>query len=216
MRTPPYMRLTCLAIVVAAGGCQTVSVDRTAPAPGPAPATQDGRDAPASTPMPPPARPAAAPLIGEAVARVQWSMAENRAQCAPLALLSDAGAKGVARAAQFSGGWAVAFDLPGLRSAYGFAGPGLIPLDAEPDAAQRTRLKEQWPYSRDLPSLPGPAFAGYGLVGAVPYPAANPEGKGLHSLAYLRIGGQRCTYNVWSRISRAHLEALLDTLRVQP
>ncbi|MBZ9646514.1 hypothetical protein K9B33_03055 [Sphingobium sp. 3R8] len=157
----------------------------------------------------------ARPMIGEDVARVQWDMAENRAQCAPLALLSDGGAKGKARAADFSGGWAVAFDLPGIRSAYGFAGPGIIPMDAEPDAAQRARLDRQWPYRRTLAALPGPAFAGYGLIGAEPYPAANPEGKGSQSLAYLRIDGQRCTYNVWSRIGRAHLETLLDNLRLQ-
>jgi hypothetical protein len=157
----------------------------------------------------------AKPLIGEDVARVQWDMAENRAQCAPLALLSDGGARGKARAAQFSGGWAVAFDLPGVRSAYGFAGPGIITIDSEPDAAQRARLAKQWPHRRDIAALPGPGFAGYGLVGAEPYPAADPQGKGLQSLAYLRIGGQRCTYNVWSRISRAHLETLLDNLRLQ-
>jgi hypothetical protein len=36
----------------------------------------------------------------------------------------------------------------------------------------------------------------------------------LQSVAYVRVGGQDCTYNVWSRISRAHLEALLDNLRL--
>lgn len=155
------------------------------------------------------------PLIGEDVARVQWDMAENRAQCAPLALLSDGGMKGKARPAQFGGGWAVAFDLPGVRSAYGFAGPGIIAMDGEADRAQRARLKKQWPHMRALPAVPGPGYAGYGLVGAEPYPAADPQGKGLQSLAYMRVGGQRCTYNVWSRISRAHLETLLDNLRLQ-
>ncbi|CAM8673063.1 hypothetical protein [Sphingobium cupriresistens] len=187
-----------------AGGCAPPPV--TPPA-SPKPLSSDG---PA-----PPAAPASSPLIGADVARVQWDVAENRAQCAPLALRSDGGAAGKARAAQFSGGWAVAFDLPGVRSAYGFAGPGTIAIDAEPDAAQRARLTRQWPYMRDLPTLPHPAFAGYGVVGAEPYPADNADGKGLHSLAYLRIGGQHCTYNVWSRISRAHLETLLDNLRVQ-
>ncbi|KAA9013770.1 hypothetical protein [Sphingobium limneticum] len=157
----------------------------------------------------------AAPMIGEDVARAQWDMAENRATCAPLALLSDGGVKGKARPAQFGGGWAVAFDLPGLRSAYGFAGPGIIAMDGEAEPAQRARLTKQWPHRRDLPALPGPAFAGYGLVGAQPYPADNAQGKGLESLAYMRVAGQGCTYNVWSRISRAHLETLLDNLRLQ-
>lgn len=158
---------------------------------------------------------AAMPMIGEDVARAQWDMAENRAQCAPLALQSDGGVKGKARPAQFSGGWAVAFDLPGLRSAYGFAGPGIIAMDGEAEPAQRARLTKQWPHVRDLPALPGPAFAGYGLVGAQTYPADNAQGKSLESLAYVRVAGQGCTYNVWSRISRAHLETLLDNLRLQ-
>ncbi|WP_420145412.1 hypothetical protein [Sphingobium sp.] len=152
-------------------------------------------------------------MIGEDVARAQWDMAENRAQCAPLALLYDGGMKGKARRAEFGGGWAVAFDLPDLRSAYGFAGPGIIGMDGEADAAQRARLKKQWPHMRDLPALRG--FAGYGLVGAEPYPAADPQGKGQESLAYMRVAGQRCTYNVWSRVSRRHLETLLDNLRLQ-
>lgn len=154
------------------------------------------------------------PLIGEAIARAQWAKADNRAQCAPLGLLSDGRARGVARSANFSGGWAVAFDLPGMRSAYGFAGPGLLPDDALPDTVQRARLTKQWPSMRDLRGLPAPAYAGYGLVGAQPYPATNPTGKRLESLAYLRIAGQGCTYNVWSRLSRAHLESLLDNLRL--
>ncbi|NWK98527.1 hypothetical protein DM806_23245 [Sphingobium lactosutens] len=161
-----------------------------------------------------PARRISAPLIGETIVRGQWAKAENRADCAPLGLVSDGRAQGVARAANFSGGWAVAFDLPGMRSAYGFAGTGLLPDDDQPDSVQRERLTKQWPSTRDLRKLPAPAFAGYGLMGAKPYPAANPSGKGLESLAYLRIGGQRCTYNVWSRLSRAHLESLLDNLRI--
>ena len=51
-----------------------------------------------------------------------------------------------------------------------------------------------------LPSLPEPD---------------NAQGEGLESLAYMRVAGQGCTYNVWSRISRAHLETLLDNLRLQ-
>lgn len=33
-------------------------------------------------------------------------------------------------------------------------------------------------------------------------------------LAYLRVTGQRCLYNVWSQLGRSHLEALLGELRV--
>ena len=41
----------------------------------------------------------------------------------------------------------------------------------------------------------------------------NPDGRGLNSGAYVRVGGERCTYNLWSRLGRAHLEVLLDSLR---
>ena len=54
----------------------------------------------------------------------------------------------------------------------------------------------------------------FGLSGAQAYPADNPQGHGPQSVAYVRVGGQQCTYNVWSRISRTHLETLLDNLRL--
>jgi hypothetical protein len=157
-----------------------------------------------------------APLIGQRIVLAQWAKAENRNACAAVALASDGGRRGTARRANFSGGWAVAFDLPGLRSAYGVAGTGLLAADAESARTQAVRLRAQWPLFRALPHLPRRSFAGYGQSGAKPYPADNPAGTGLHSLAYVRIAGQRCTYNVWSRISRAHLETLLDGLRLVP
>jgi hypothetical protein len=41
-----------------------------------------------------------------------------------------------------------------------------------------------------------------------------PEGgTGPNRLAFLRIAGQGCLYNVWSRLGRAHLERLLAELR---
>ena len=42
-----------------------------------------------------------------------------------------------------------------------------------------------------------------------------PEGGGAgpNWLAYVRIPGQDCLYNVWSRRGRAHLEELLAELR---
>ena len=158
-------------------------------------------------------------LVGADVARAQWARSDDgksgkTPRCAPLALASAAGADGAPRAADFSGGWGVAFDLPNLRSAYGFAGPGVLPDDETPPEAQRTRLARQWPYMQELDQLPAPSFAGYGLSGAEPYPEDNPEGHGLQSIAYVHVGGQTCTYNVWSRISRAHLQALLGNLRL--
>ena len=164
------------------------------------------------------AQPAPA-LVGADVARAQWARSDDgksgeKPRCAPLALASAAGANGVPRAADFSGGWGVAFDLPNLRSAYGFAGPGVLPDDEIPAEAHRDRLERQWPYMQALGQLPAPSFAGYGLSGAEPYPEDNPEGHGLQSIAYVHVGGQTCTYNVWSRISRAHLQALLGNLRL--
>ncbi len=164
--------------------------------------------APDEPPQPPPT-PLAASLT-----RAEWRRAENRASCAAIALTTDGGASATPRRAQFAGGWAIAFDAPQQRSAYGVAGAGLTDADIAAPADQRRRLLGQWPYFAELPTLPGPAFAGYGVVGAMPYPATNADGRGLHSLAYVRIGRERCTYNVWSRISRAHLETLLQSLRM--
>jgi hypothetical protein len=165
-----------------------------------------------ATPEPPPR-----PLIGEAIALAEWRKADNRAECAPLALVSDVGGNGTPRRANFSGGWAVAFDRPNLRSAYGFAGPGLLPDDGEAHEARVAALEVQWPYMRHFrqgENLPDGSAAGYGLEGAEAYSAANPDGRGQDSLAYLRIPGQACQYNIWSKLGRAHLEALLSNLRV--
>ena len=187
-------------------------------------AASPARDEPNGSPPPQaenaivaPARPradASAPLIGERIARAEWAKATDKARCAPLALAGDAGGGGTPRRANFSGGWGVAFDRPGLRSAYGFAGPGILPGDTGSAETQRARLKRQWPLMKEIATLPPPSFAGYGLSGAEPYPPNNPEGYDRQSVAYLRVGGQACTYNVWSRISRAHLESLLDNLRL--
>lgn len=157
------------------------------------------------------------PLIGETVALAEWRKAENRTACAPLALASDAGGAGKPRRANFSGGWAVAFDQPDLRSAYGIAGPGLIPDDRRLHEENVAALEKQWPYARRFgpgENLPNGSFAGYGIEGAQGYSPSNPDGRGQQSLAYLRIPGQLCQYNVWSKLGRAHLEALLENLRI--
>lgn len=146
------------------------------------------------------------------IALAEWRKSENPKTCGPLALSSDAGAGGKARRANFSGGWGVAFDQPGLRSAYGFAGTGFLPEDAQSVSKQRARLAAQWHYFRELAQLPKPSFAGYGVEGAQEYPKANPDGNRLNSIAYVRVAGQACDYNVWSRLGRAHLEHLLESL----
>lgn len=156
--------------------------------------------------------PARQPLAADLVRR-EWARAANRKACAPLFLTSDAGASARPRAAHFAGGWAVAFDLPGQRSAYGIAGTGVLDEDRLPADQAELQLRGQWPYFVSLRDLPQPAYAGYGLEGAKAYGDADPDGRGENSLAYVRVGGQRCLYNVWSRLGRAHLEALLDLLR---
>jgi hypothetical protein len=153
-------------------------------------------------------------LVADRLILAEWSQAENKAVCAPVSFTSDGGKGATPRRANFSGGWAVAFDLPGMRSAYGVAGTGLIPDDDRPEAERRAGLIDQWPSFRDLPALPQPAYAGYGVEGGTAWPADDPQSLKTNALAYVRIGGQACQYNVWSRLGRTHLELLLDNLRV--
>lgn len=134
-------------------------------------------------------------LPAKAVPRVylkQWQKAENRKSCALLAperLGDGEGAK--PRAANFIGGWAVAYDFPDLRSAFGIAGTG---IDASAAAYS------DWPFVREW-SDGGTAH--YGLEG----------GQGPDHLAYLRVPGQACLYNVWTALGQWHLEYLLEQLR---
>lgn len=122
-----------------------------------------------------------------------WMGAENRADCALIApaALGIEGDDVAARQAQFGGGWGVAYDLPDLRSAFGVAGTG---------AEVGGDTYDEWPHER---AWADGSTAGYGPEG----------GTGPNQLAYLRIRGQRCLYNVWSRLGRQHLERLLDSLR---
>lgn len=156
------------------------------------------------------------PLLGEVVVLAEWRKAENRSACAPLAFTTIRSGGGRARRAYFGGGWGAAFDRPGSRSAFGVAGAGLLPTDDAPIAHHREVLARQWPYLRELPGLGREAFAGYGIEGAKPFTVDNPQGRGESLLAYVRVPGQRCQYNVWSKLGRAHLELLLDSLRVVP
>lgn len=124
----------------------------------------------------------------------QWEKAENRDTCAVIAPRSvgQAGATATPRCANFSGGWAVAYDLPDLRSAFGVAGAGVSAGDPTYD---------KWPYAYDWADG---SKVEYGPEG----------GEGPNQLAYLRIQGQDCLYNVWSRLGREHLELLLGELRM--
>ncbi len=149
---------------------------------------------------PPAAGPPRAPWAGQSLRwsqlpapyRTEWEKAANRSTCAPVApsSLGD-GAAARARAATFSGGWAVAYDTPTTRSAFGVAGTGSKASDP---------AYSDWPFVRRWADG---SSAEYGPEG----------GTGDNQLAYLRISGQGCLYNVWSRLGRQHLEHLLDQLR---
>ena len=132
-----------------------------------------------------------------AVYETAWRAAENRRSCALLAprTLGTANVAlggATARVATFAGGWGIAYDLPGTRSAFGVAGTGA--LAGEPGTY------DQWPHRRRW--VDG-SQAAYGPEG----------GTGPNQLAYVSIPGQRCLYNVWSRLGQAHLESLLEQLR---
>jgi hypothetical protein len=157
-----------------------------------APANSEERP-PVSTAPPAPWR--REPLSAEQVPAIflqQWLGAENRASCALIAPASlDAGTGATPRAATFSGGWGVAYDRQGLRSAFGVAGAGV--------SASGPSYSD-WPHSRQWPDG---SSVGYGPEG----------GTGPNQLAYLRIQGQDCLYNIWSRLGVEHLEYLLEQLR---
>ena len=151
------------------------------------------------TPVPDPT-PAPAPWQGNAVSAAavpavylsEWQRAANRTTCAPVAFARlGAGAGATPRAATFSGGWAVAYDMEGQRSAFGIAGAGVEATSPS---------YNEWPYHRRWADG---STAGYGPEG----------GTGPNQLAYLRIAGQGCLYNVWSRLGREHLEYLLGEIR---
>jgi hypothetical protein len=188
-----------LGVLLLAAACAPAPESMPEPAPPPqAPVTPP--PPPAPVPAAPPAPPAlpAAPWAGPrlAVGQVpaafvaEWRKADNRATCALIAPAS-VGAGATPRGAYFAGGWSVAYDQPGLRSAFGVAGTGSRAADPSYDA---------WPHRR---AWADGSTAGYGPEG----------GTGPNQLAYLRISGQDCLYNVWSRLGVAHLEQLMDSLR---
>ena len=124
-----------------------------------------------------------------------WNAADNRDWCGLLALTREAshqaGLQPAVRTATFGGGWGVAYDLGDRRSAFGVAGTG-----ARPDA----NTYDDWPYRREWRDG---CEAGWGPEG----------GSGPKQLAYLRVTGEDCLYNVWSSLGPDHLESLLEGLR---
>lgn len=122
----------------------------------------------------------------------EWRTADNRESCALIAPASlGAGTDATPRAATFAGGWGVAYDQADQGSAFGVAGSG---------STTSEEIFSGWSNRRDWADG---SFAEYGPEG----------GEGPNQLAYLRVNGQDCLYNVWSRLGQEHLELLLDQLR---
>lgn len=175
-------------LLVVAAGCTNPP-----PGDGGAPPPEAGPEGPPTAVLPP------APWAGAALRPAdvpgvyleQWQKAENRGSCALIAPRELGVGEGASpRAATFAGGWAVAYDQPELRSAFGVAGAGI-----GADAATY-----EWP---NAIAWADGSSAGYGPEG----------GSGPNQLAYVRVAGQECLYNVWSRLGVEHLEYLLGELR---
>ena len=132
-------------------------------------------------------------VLGGKIAVAEWKKAENKSTCAPVAFAftGSAGEGAAPRRANFSGGWAVAFDQPNKRSAFGIAGAGVEGSDED---------TARWPHQKQYPDG---SSAGWGLEG--------DTGPGW--LGYVHIASQGCLYNIWSNLGRAHLEFLLGQIR---
>ncbi|MDH5616076.1 MAG: hypothetical protein OEY62_05990, partial [Acidimicrobiia bacterium] len=140
-----------------------------------------------------------------------WATAENQMWCSVLypADPLELSAGGVSRSADFSGGWAVAWDLPDGpgrsrdsgycpdcgRGAYGVAGA---------DITGTINDLNIWV---DRIAWDDGSRAGYGLEGL------EQPGSGAPALSYLLVEGQGCLYNVWSFLGEEHLMTLLNSLR---
>ena len=194
------------ALILCAGGCEAKSESAPTPdlpadtteAPEPAPsAVSSGpslNDLPVLPPPPWSAARISASMLPPIYARV-WRAAENRSKCALIAPrgLNAEVAAATPRKATFSGGWAVAYDLPNDRSAFGIAGSGSNAWDAD--------TYSQWPHNI---SWSDGSSAGYG-------PETASE---TNWLAYVKIKGQQCLYNVWSHRGESHLKQIIDSLRI--
>lgn len=145
-----------------------------------------------------------------ALVAAEWQDADNRTACSALyPAAPDIGAGADLRAANFSGGWALAWDRAGGpgrnadgsycadcgRSAFGVAGAGLTATGTE---------HERWPTVIDFDDG---SLAGYGFEGD-----ADPS-SGAPLLMYVLVRGEGCLYNVWSFLGEDHLLGLVEELR---
>ena len=132
----------------------------------------------------------------DTVYQQEWLKADSKNLCPILALPKNSKAHlagHTVRRANFSGGWAVAYDLPKLRSAYGVANAGTV---------NPKELFNGWDYN--VVYEDGSRVT-YGREGG------NQTGNWL---AYIVIPKNNCFYNVWSAQSKTHLEQILADLRL--
>jgi hypothetical protein len=139
----------------------------------------------------------------------QWEDSDVRRFCSALYTTTPLPGGAVIRSANFSGGWAVAWDLgegPGRfasgeycddcgRGAFGIAG-AFGPADGD-----ETEIWE-----RELDWFDG-SKAGYGFEGLGDGSAGEPL------LMYLLIKDEGCLYNVWSFLGEDHLLGIVNGLR---
>lgn len=157
------------------------------------------------------------PISGELMILQSWATAENNQRCTPIGSLAGHAdlvpAPVIPRVPSTQVGWAILFNHPNGELGYSIEGMGNFAPDEDGEAVRRETIK-QWPAFRQLPHLAPNAYAGYLALGQDLHEAGNPDGIGMATKAFVRIPGQKCTYNIMDRISRAHLEKVLDGLRM--
>jgi hypothetical protein len=156
------------------------------------------------------APPWAGPKISEGAARRigldEWMVAENR-DTARLLLPAEVALSSAAqpRPANFSGGWAVAWDET--------SGPGVEPTGAFCETCGRGVSGVAGTAAQASKSF-APPFTNvvqWSDGSAVGYTGPRPDSRQF--LANLFINGQASLYQVWSYISQRHLEFLISQLR---
>ncbi len=164
--------------------------------------------APSPSAEPPAPWNANAPVAAPRVVLDEWSRAENKASCAPMTIADpgDEMRNPTPRRANFSGGWGIAWDAPGLpgrdpsgahcascgRGVAGIAGAGITHGEDQFNGGFPHRIDYE-----------GENWAGWALEG----------GTGPNWLAQFRVDDQQCVYYVWSFLGREHLESLLRNVR---
>ncbi len=123
----------------------------------------------------------------------EWRLSENQLWCSGLYPDGFDTGEATIRRADFAGGWAMAWDLPDQRSAFGIAGTGSPAWEG---------IGARMPMTVEY----GDQIVGYGGEGF--------DDAAQQRLAEFAIPGQLCGYQVWSRLGDEHLLELVDSLRL--